>query len=206
MNTTRNSMDGTLFLQHEGRPSMSQDRGLAKNGHLLAQFTARRRNWLLIQARTVCRNASDAEDLVQEALLRFILAFEGVDPIPNERVCESWLMTTLTNLFYDQCRKKSVRSRNQADLDLELCEEVAVAEEPLNKPVYDKITDAQFAQALQALSPKLRETFELHAAGMKYQDIAQKLGIQLGTVCKRLHDARAKLRELLKPYTHQGMN
>jgi RNA polymerase sigma-70 factor (ECF subfamily) len=152
----------------------------------------------------VCRNATDAEDLVQETLLRFMLAFEGREVLPNARTCEAWMVTTLSNLFYDQCRKRKVQARGA--MDPGISGEDLVEHEPASMPVYDTVTDEQFAQALQCLSPKLREAFELHVAGKKYQDIARILGVQLGTVAKRLHDARAKLREHLLPYTHQGMH
>jgi RNA polymerase sigma-70 factor (ECF subfamily) len=112
------------------------------------------------------------------------------------------LVTTLTHLFYDQCRKKRVQAQGTADPSLSQAAEVE--QEPVSQLVYETITDEQFAQALQALSPKLRATFELHAAGKKYRDIARMLGIQMGTVAKRLHDARAKLHALLLPYAGAG--
>jgi RNA polymerase sigma-70 factor (ECF subfamily) len=46
----------------------------------------------------------------------------------------------------------------------------------------------------------------MHAAGQKYQDISRSLGIPVGTVAKRLHDARAKLRALLQPKTESGVH
>jgi RNA polymerase sigma factor (sigma-70 family) len=80
-----------------------------------------------------------------------------------------------------------------------LLSEEAVVEPELPAPkAADAITNEQFAQALQKLSPKVRTTFEMHAAGKKYQDIAHSLGVPVGTVAKRLYDARAKLREFLQ--------
>ena len=167
-----------------------------KSGQQAGAFAMRQRDWLLGQARLMCRNETDAEDLVQEAILRFIQAFDTVETLPGERTCASWLITTLTNLFYDQCRRRRVQANGAKDPLLS--EEPVVEHEPSAPTVYDTITDEQFAQALHALSPKMRATFELHAAGKKYQDIARSLDIPVGTVSKRLHDARAKLRELLQ--------
>jgi RNA polymerase sigma-70 factor (ECF subfamily) len=146
----------------------------------------------------VCRNESDAEDLVQEALLRFIQTFEKFESLPPVRDCEGWLVKTLTNLFYDQCRRRKVQADGAKDPTLSA--EAVEAEPPPVESVYDTITDEQFAQSLQVLSPKVRTTFEMHAAGKKYQDIARELGIPAGTVGKRLHDARAKLREFLQRF------
>jgi RNA polymerase sigma-70 factor (ECF subfamily) len=159
---------------------------------------------LLTQARHICRNATDAEDLVQETLLRFIQAFDKLEALPPEKACAAWLVTTLTNLFYDQCRRQQVQARGAKDPLLSPA--TTEPREPSSQPVYDSITDDQFAQALETLSPKIRTTFELHAAGKKYQEIASSLGVPVGTVAKRLHDARARLRELLQRHTTSGVH
>ncbi|WP_257462223.1 RNA polymerase sigma factor [Archangium lipolyticum] len=176
----------------------------AKSEQRAGEFATRYRAWLLAQAHNLCRNATDAEDLVQDALLRFIQTFGQLEALPNERSCEAWLVTTLTHLFYDQCRRRRVQA--QGAKDPHLSNEVVVAHEPDSRPVYDSLTDAQFSEALQTLSPKIRATFELHAAGKKYQDIARSLGIPVGTVSKRLHDARARLREFLLRHIQSGVN
>ncbi len=162
------------------------------------QFVTQRRKWLMAQAMNVCRNASDAEDLVQEASLRFIQRYAEMTSPRNDRSCEAWLVTTLTHLFYDQCRRRKVQA--QGAQDPQLSEEAVVTLEPPSQEAYDMLTEEQFAEAMQALSPKIRATFELHAAGRKYQDISRSQGIPVGTVAKRLHDARAKLRGLLQRY------
>jgi RNA polymerase sigma-70 factor (ECF subfamily) len=113
------------------------------------------------------------------------------------------LTTTLTRLFYDQCRRRKVRAHWAKDPQLR--GELEAVHEPAG-PAYAGLTDEQLAQAVRGLSPKLRTTLELHAAGQKYQDIARSLGLQVGTVSKRLHDARAKLHKLLRPHTRSDVN
>jgi RNA polymerase sigma-70 factor (ECF subfamily) len=168
----------------------------AKQGHPAGAFATQHRAWLLAKARNMCRNATDAEDLVQETLLRFIQTFEKLEALPPERTCAAWLVTTVTNLFYMQCRKQRVQA--QGARDPLLSEEAVVELEPAAPQSGDTLSQEQFAEALQKLSPKIRVTFELHAAGKKYQEIAQSLGVPVGTVAKRLYDARAKLREFLQ--------
>jgi RNA polymerase sigma-70 factor (ECF subfamily) len=175
-----------------------------KSGHPAGEFATQRRTWLLAQALNVCRNRTDAEDLVQEAILRFIQSFEKAESLPDERGCEAWLVTTITNLFTDQCRKRKIQESGAKELSLK--GEAAEAEEPDAPPAYDAVTDEEFAQGLGLLSPKIRATFEMHAAGAKYQDISRAQGIPIGTVAKRLHDARAKLREFFRRNTSSEMN
>jgi RNA polymerase sigma-70 factor (ECF subfamily) len=154
-----------------------------------------RRTLLVMRAKNVCRNVSDAEDLVHETIVRFMQFFGSVAVPPDPRQCEAWMMRALQNLFVDQCRKRNIQEQRAKEPSLS--NELA-PQEPAGDPVFDAITSEQIAEALDKLSPKLRETFKLHLAGKKYHEITEILGIQMGTVAKRLHDARAKLHELLK--------
>ncbi|HYH98617.1 RNA polymerase sigma factor [Hyalangium sp.] len=176
------------------------DEAVARRLH---ELLARQRRWLLIQARALCRNAADAEDLTQETILRFLATFSQVNHLPDEHVCATWLVTTLTNCFYDQLRRQRTRDRGASELARQ---EHQVDPEPPAKSLADRVSDEQFSSAVQALSPVARTTFELHARGRKYKEIAQELGVQEGTVAKRLHDARSRLRKLLEPLIQLGDN
>jgi RNA polymerase sigma-70 factor (ECF subfamily) len=169
----------------------------------LDELLAAKRRWLIAQARNLCRNPVDAEDLVQETMVRFLAAFGQVSQLPNESVCANWLVTTLTNCFYDQLRKQRTRERSAVEPALQ---EASVEPGPPERSIYERISDEQFTSAVQTLSPVARSTFELHARGRKYKEIADELGIREGTVAKRLHDARERLRRLLEPLIQVGDN
>jgi len=177
-----------------GRPSTA--RGIVD--HLLSSYVIRAQPWLMRQALRLCRDRADAQDLVQEALVRFTGHFASVTGLPAEHHCDAWLIRTMTNLFYDQCRKRAVEKRGAADPSTE---KITVAQGPTPKPGYDAITDEQFAQAVHALSPALRRTIELRMLGRSFKEIAALEGIAIGAVGKRLYDARARLKALLEPYT-----
>jgi RNA polymerase sigma-70 factor (ECF subfamily) len=166
-----------------------------KRTHWTGDFAMQRRPLLLMRAKNVCRNPSDAEDLVQETMIRFIQSFGSVAMPPEARLCEAWMMRVVNNLFIDQCRKRKVQELGAKEPSLN--NELAT-QEPVGDSVFDEITPEQIAEALDNLSPKLRETFKLHLSGKKYHEIAELLSIPMGTVAKRMHDARAKLHELLK--------
>lgn len=169
-----------------------------KSGHWAWEFATQRRPKLLARAKIICGNESDAEDLVQDTLLEFGQTFEKIAALPDERRCEGWLMTALNHRFIDKCRKKKVQAQGAKDLGLQ-DEPVAPQDSPVS-PVYDQITDQQFDHCLQQLSPKLRTTFERFSAGMTYQELSRIEGVPVGTIAKRLFDARAKLRELLQGF------
>lgn len=190
-------LDGSVRWQQGAAHPMNVARGARAR-----EFAAQQRGRLLIVAKRLCRSATDAEDLVQETLYRFIRDFGELEALPHERACESWMSSTLTNLFNDQCRRQRVQE-NRAN-DPTLSNAALATPEPLAQPVYDSITREQFGQAIQALSPKMRAALDLHAAGKRYLEIGRLLGISPGTARKRLHDARIKLRELLQRFLPPG--
>lgn len=170
------------------------------NQRRLNEVFERYSGWLLGQARKLCRNDADAEDLVQETLTRFTVCFlERL--LPCERVCSAWLTRTMTNLFISQCRKRQVHDR--VSQDPHLCNGVVEMRELDSLRPFEAVTPELFARGVRALSPVLRETFELYyVRGMTYQQIARHQGIQVGVVAKRLHDARAFLRRYLLEHLH----
>ena len=168
----------------------------------LESFLRDRRQWLLRRALGLCRTSSDAEDLVQETFMRFLAAFQPARALPDEAVCASWLISTMTNCFYDQLRRRRTQERGAQDPTLMPAGAVP-AEAPAPLP-FDRLTDEQMSSAIQRLTPRVRGTLELHVRGRKYREIAEELGIPPGTVAKRLHLARAKLRTLLEPLMQGG--
>lgn len=191
---------GVQAWERKGSPdSMSN-----KSGHWAWEFAMQRRARLLAYAKKVCRNANEAEDLVQETTLRFGEAFKMVAEPRPVGVCESWMITTMDNLFFGLCRKRKVQEAGAQEPSLR--NEIVLPPEHSRETLSETITPERLAAALPKLSPKLRETFELHAAGKSYQEISQELGIPVGTVAKRLYDARVKLRELLQGPTDPGVN
>src|SRR5262245_14268628 len=76
----------------------------------LEPLVIKHRPLLLALAKNLCGSAVDAEDLVQEALLRFMMAF-GESVPPAERTCIAWLTTTLHNLFFTHLRKGKVYTK-----------------------------------------------------------------------------------------------
>lgn len=174
-------------------PNMRTEASAQRLGELAMQHRA----WLLSQARNLCRNETDAEDLVQETMLRFIDAFSRSESLPDRKTCGAWLNTTLSNLFFSQCRKQQVQKKHLPDPTRQ--EQAESASKHVALPDLDDVTPEQLARAAETLSPPMRATYDLYAQGRKYRDIALALNIPIGTVSKRLHDIRAKLGVLLRP-------
>jgi RNA polymerase sigma-70 factor (ECF subfamily) len=166
-----------------------------RHEHWVRDVVARNRGLLVAEANKYCRNAADADDLVQDTLLRFVQSTDKPGAPTDERGCVLLLLTILTRRFFDQCRRRRVRARHAEDP--QPTDEGMDPSDPETPPLFESVTDEQLAQATQSLSPKLRATFELHAKGLKYREIADELDTTIGTVSKRIFDARARVREFL---------
>jgi len=138
-------------------------------------------------ARTLARDDSDAEDLVQDALVR---AYEKRDSFRPGRALRPWLLSILHNAFIDGIRNRRAEARRIAR-----AAEVAVKEAP---PVQDHaVRLAELREAFMALPEEQRAVLHLVALeGLGYQQAADTLGIPIGTLMSRLSRARAALRAL----------
>ncbi len=153
-------------------------------------------------ARRLTRDANDAEDLVQETLLRAYRAFDRFDG----RHPRAWLLTILRNRFYTEAKRarpdlldEEVSQRlpaHGADGRGEGTEEAALAGE----------LDPVVRAALAALSPKHRAVIALvDLDGLSYQEAADLLEVPAGTVMSRLHRARSKVRARLAAHGIEGV-
>ena len=144
-------------------------------------------------ARWLLRNEQDAEDSVQEAYLRAYKAFgqfRGGDG-------RAWLLTILRNVCYSRMRKNK-KINLQEEFDESVHSATADAPEPAG-PLQGEVSAELLREALSALPEKMSEMIVLHdLEGMAYREIADVVGIPIGTVMSRLARARGHLhRELL---------
>lgn len=66
---------------------------------------------LLKYCRSICGNAGDAEDLLQETFTRALSSLDLLEEL-GEKERRAWLYRVARNLFYDSCRRKAVRQRH----------------------------------------------------------------------------------------------
>jgi len=154
------------------------------------------RPWLLKRAQRLCYGRSDAEDLVQEVMTKFVMAFpEGEEP-PTEQGSMGWMATALNNAFISDLRKKAVHLK--AEPDPTLTDSLTPERpDPSESPLSATVSDEELELAMSCLSQKQREVFEASARGLRYAEIARELQIREGTVAKRIFDARKRLRAKL---------
>ncbi len=144
-------------------------------------------------------NAADADDLVQETMLK---AYRAWDSYQRGTNAKAWLLTILRHAFINEYRR---RTRRPETVDLETIEPFAVfpdvQEQDPQGAFFDRIVDEQVLRAIDALPEAFRETLVLSdAEGLNYQDIARILDVPVGTVKSRLFRARRLLQARLYDY------
>jgi RNA polymerase sigma-70 factor (ECF subfamily) len=144
-------------------------------------------------------NPSDADDLVQETMLKAYRAWDQYEKGTNAK---AWLLTILRHAFINEYRR---RTRHPETVDLDRIEPYAVFSEVQDEDpqgaFFDRIVDDELLRAIDQLPVAFRETLVLSdVEGMSYQEIAGILGIPVGTVKSRLFRARQLLQGKLYDY------
>lgn len=144
-------------------------------------------------ALTLAGQRADAEDLVQDALVRAYRAvdrFDGAHP-------RAWLLTILRNTHRNRLRTRLPALLHDDEQQAGLLDQSDPA-----RSAEDVVVDEQFeavvAEALAALPTMHRVVVQLvDVDGLSYAEAAEALGLPRGTVMSRLHRARARIRTRL---------
>jgi RNA polymerase sigma-70 factor (ECF subfamily) len=146
------------------------------------------------------RNPADAEDLVQETYLRAYRGFSGFEEGTNLR---AWMYRILTNTFINSYRKKQREPVTVQEDDLDewyLYDKLGEngVEPSAEAEVIRSMPDEDVQRALEALPEGIRLAVLLaDVEGFSYKEIAEILGIPIGTVMSRLHRGRRALEKAL---------
>ena len=139
-------------------------------------------------------NREDAQDLSQEA---FVRAYRNIKSVKPDRKFFPWFYQILKNLCISHLRKR--KYRQASSLDVEGCPEAQANDCFSPEEIVDRneLKDRVW-QAIAKLDEKHREVIILrHFQNMSYDQIAEALFCNKGTVTSRLYYARKRLEELL---------
>lgn len=143
-------------------------------------------------ARWMTRNASDAEDIAQEAMLR---AFRFFDTFRGEdgRV---WLLTIVRNTYLTWIRRQAPQ-QNSAEFDERIHTDLEAAVTP-ERSVLAQAKSEDVRRAIEQLPPEYREVILMREIEeLSYKEMAAITQSPLGTVMSRLSRARSMLRHLI---------
>ena len=173
-------------------PQTAEGTAAAAEVHRLPGEIVRLMPSLRAFARTLTRNPIEADDLLQEALLKALVNIRQFTPGTN---LKAWMFTIVRNTFYTNYKKK----RRETGSALE--DSRGIYTEPRQhwslkmKAVHD---------ALQLLPADQKEALMLvGGAGLSYEEAADVCGCALGTIKSRVSRGRTRLLDLLHIDTHE---
>jgi RNA polymerase sigma factor (sigma-70 family) len=158
----------------DGMPLPTMDELIKQHGPLLYRYAYR-----------LTGNPHEAEDLTQQT---YLLVQQHGHQLRDVQALRGWLLTIVRNLFL-KSRRHQGRGRSLVEID-----EPTVVEESWDSPVDHE----QLQQALLELSEEFRSPLVLYYfEDFTYQQIADHMGVPIGTVMSRLSRAKAFLKKKL---------
>jgi len=147
-------------------------------------------------AMSVCMRYAPSRDSALDVLNDgFLKVFTRLDQYEPSQSFKSWLRRIMINTAIDNYRQEA---RYNQQSDIERVEQLSSPNEP---DVYTQLAHDELMALVQRLSPAYRLVFNLYAIdGFAHDEIADKLGISVGSSKSNLARARENLRNLLKQH------
>lgn len=167
-------------------------------------------NSLYSTALRLTKKPQDAQDLVQETLLKAYKAYDKFEAGTN---LKAWVFRILTNSYINIYRYKS---RRPHEVDIENTEQMFMyhklrgstasdVSRSVEEEFLSSITDDEITKAIEDLPDQFREVVLLFdVEGLSYAEIADMLKIPSGTVMSRLHRGRKALQKALIDYANEN--
>jgi RNA polymerase sigma factor (sigma-70 family) len=140
-------------------------------------------------------NRDDAYDLLQDTTLK---ALDNEDKYIDNTNFKGWVFTIMRNIFINNYRK-TARAATLIDTTDNLYHLNISQDSGLSSPE-DSYGVQEITAAINSCPDEYRIPFSMQLAGYKYNEIAEKMGLPLGTVKSRIFFARKRLQEIFNDY------
>lgn len=137
----------------------------------------------------------DAHDLVQDTTLK---ALNNEEKFVENTNFRGWMLTIMRNIFINNYRK-TTRENTLVDTTEDLYH-INLSQDSGFETPEGAYACNEISEILAKFPEEYRQPFSMHVAGYKYEEIASKLQMPLGTVKCRIFFTRKRLREILKDY------
>lgn len=140
-------------------------------------------------------NKEDAQDLLQDTTLKVL---DNQEKFIDNTNFKGWVLTVMRNIFINNYHRV-VRVQTIVDKDADLYNVDTMNHSGMESPEgsYDL---KEINKAIQTLSREMRTPFAMYVSGYKYNEIAEKLNIPIGTVKSRIFAARQELQDTLRDF------
>ncbi|MDE6299414.1 MAG: RNA polymerase sigma factor [Muribaculaceae bacterium] len=150
---------------------------------------------LLSFAYQLTTNREAAQDLLQDTTLK---ALDNEEKYVDNVNFKGWIFTIMRNIFINNYRQ-TVKQATVIDSSEDLYHLNLSQDSGLETPE-GSYSVKEISSALNQFSDEYRVPFNMYVAGYKYNEIAEKLNLPVGTVKSRIFFARKKLRDQLKDF------
>ncbi|MFW5886276.1 MAG: RNA polymerase sigma factor [Bacteroidota bacterium] len=143
-------------------------------------------------AKSLTNDEDEAKDLVQETYLK---ALDNKSKFREDINLKGWIFTIMRNIYINKYRRTLIRNTN-----LDSTKDLYYLNRVQNDGIFDPSEFCnlqEINEKIDHLESKFRTPLKMYLTGYKYDEIAQKLDLNLGTVKSRLFFAKRNLRTLL---------
>lgn len=206
---TSNEADAPAVVDEDG-PLVA--RAQSGDGQAFEALVRRYQRWVFTLALRMVGDRLDAEDIAQEVFLK---AYRGLSGFRRGARFSTWLYAIASHHCLNHLTSRAVRSRRLRRMD-----DPAAAPDTVSPSALDRVADdapgpdaaVERRELRRAIHEALLQLTEDHRVvvilrdihEMSYDDIAEALGVELGTVRSRLHRARMELKARLAPRLVDG--
>jgi RNA polymerase sigma factor (sigma-70 family) len=143
------------------------------------------------------RDSNEAKDLLQETYLK---AFTQQSKFLSGSNLNAWIYTIMRNIFINNYQRLMRRKTFLDGTELQFFINSPRVENNNKNYILESLASVELKKALKNLDTNERRPFLMYFTGYKYQEIAEKLSIPLGTVKTRIYNARKILQQELGEY------
>ena len=140
-------------------------------------------------------NRDDAQDLMQDTTLKVL---DNQEKFVDNINFKGWVLTVMRNIFINNYHK-IVRTQTVVDQGVDLYNLDVVNDSGFDSPD-GAYQIKEITKAINSLNDELKIPFSMFLSGYKYNEIAEKLCVPLGTVQSRIFVARQELQKVLKDF------
>ena len=140
-------------------------------------------------------NRDSANDLVQDSILK---ALDNADRYVRQDNFKGWMYTIMHNIFVNNYWRSQRENQLYNDDYIDYINQTQIVRDEWNGNTYDRKI---IYKVINNLPDDMKKPFKLSVLGLKYREIAVKLGLPMGTIKSRLHFARKKLQDDLSEFS-----
>ena len=140
-------------------------------------------------------NRDDAQDLLQDTTLKVL---DNQEKFVDNINFKGWVLTVMRNIFINNYHKV-VSAQSVLDQGVDLYNIDVINDSGFDSPD-GAFQLKEITKAVNSLNDDLKIPFTMFLSGYKYNEIAEKLGVPLGTVKSRIFFARQELQKILKDF------